>query len=204
MIIQDIVKAVNKLSNRRQSRYFSVDEITEAINDAVLDMFNEGRSEFEKTQVVNDLLRVFKTKATIELTEGEGDLPTDYASLTGFEDNIDVVTDERWGEVKNDVICPADSDYPVLNVYGAKVRVLPNTISSVDINYLKKPTKAVYGKTLSENGRDYMFSEVDSTDVEIPAHRAPELLAKTLKYLGVSLKQTDLTQFELLKNQTDK
>lgn len=204
MIIEDIVKAVGVLSNKQQSRYLNPSQITDAVNDAVLDMFNEGRSLFESTQKVNDLMRVFKKKQTISLTSGEGDLPSDYASLTGFEDNIDVVTDERWGDVKNDVICVPDADYPVLNIYGSKVRVLPTSITSVDINYLKEPTKAVYATTLSGNSRDYIFDEGNSTDVEIPEHRRTELLAKTCKYLGITLNQTALTQFELLKNQTDK
>lgn len=204
MIIEKIVKTVNKLANNGQSRYFSPVEITDAINDGVLDIFNEQRTLFESTQKVNDVMRVFKKKHTISLESGEGDLPSDYASLTGFEGNVDVVTDERWGEVKNDVICVPSADYPVLNIYGGKVRVLPETLSSIDINYLKTPIKAVYATTISVNGRDYIFDEGNSTDVEIPEHRSPEILAKTCKYLGVSLNQADLAQFELLKNQTDK
>jgi hypothetical protein len=204
MIIQDIITQVNLLTNRKQSRYYSPTEIMTAINSSVLDMFNESRSEFEETQKVNDLLRVFKATETISLTSGVGNLASDYASITGFNDNIDLVGDDRWGEVQNDVICSPDADYPVANILGSTIRVLPTSITSVDITYLKTPVNGVYATTLSSNSRDYIFDEGNSTDVEIPEHKSPELLAKTCKYLGIGLSQSDLTQFELLKNQTDK
>lgn len=203
MTIQYIHSFLKTLRNRGQSRYFEPSQITEAVNSAQLDMFNEGRNEFERTQSVNDLMRVFKKKDDISLTAGEGDLPSDYASLTGFDKQVDVIGDGRWGEAKADVVCPATSDYPKVNIYGTKIRVLPESLSSISINYLKKPTDSVYATTLSANGRDRIFDEGNSTDVEIPEQFKTDLLLKTCTYLGISLKDADLSQFEALKKQLE-
>jgi hypothetical protein len=204
MIIEYIHSFIQTLKNRGQARYFTPSQITEAVNSSVLDMFNEGRKDYEQTQVINDLMRVFKADATVSLTAGVGSLPSNYASITGFDKKVDLVDDASWGEIKTDIVCPPATEYPFASVTGSTIKVLPTTIATIGIKYLKKPTDSVYATTTSGDGRSFIFNSGASTDVEIPEHRKTELLAKVCKYLGISLKDADLIQFETIKNQTDK
>jgi len=89
---------------------------------------------------------------------------------------------------------------PIGKIFGSNLLVKPyNGVDSIFIRYLKLPTDTVYAYTI-ENGRDIVFNETGSTDTEYGPLEHTSLVIKTLRYLGISLKDEYLLQFENLKS----
>lgn len=85
----------------------------------------------------------------------------------------------------------------VARVTGSQVEVIPDTIASVSLTYLKKPTIGIYGYTLAGDGRSFVFASGTSTDLNWTDVSFKELSIRSLKYLGIPLRESTLIQFGL-------
>lgn len=91
---------------------------------------------------------------------------------------------------------PTDKAFAA-RVTGSQIEVNPDTLSSVSLTYLKKPTVGVYGYTVAGDGRSFVFSSGDSTDLDWSDVSFKELSIRSLKYLGIPLREELLVQFGL-------
>lgn len=89
---------------------------------------------------------------------------------------------------------------PISRVSGSNLLVKSITgLNSLKISYLKNPPDAVYAYTVI-SGRDLLFDEENSTDTIFKPLDQSALVVKTLRYLGVPLKDSILLQFENMKS----
>jgi len=85
----------------------------------------------------------------------------------------------------------------VARVTGSQVEVNPDTIASVSLTYLKKPTVGIYGYTVAGDGRSFVYDSGTSTDLNWTDVSFKELSMRSLKYLGIPLRESTLIQFGL-------
>ena len=206
MFIEALYNFILFLKNQGQSRYYTPEEVIDALNRAVMDVYENHYRIFQQTQKITDELRVFMVDEDVDIDSGFFSLPELYRHMTNmsaYKSTDEVpstqLTEGEWVKKKGSSYLPATTDYPFHRIFSDKVEVLPNTVSKVRMYYIKKPTKAVYAYTMV-NGRP-VFDEANSTDVEFPEFVHNHLVVQTLKYLGVPLKDAVLMQFEQLQPQ---
>ena len=96
-------------------------------------------------------------------------------------------------------------DYPdgtgaIYTIFRDYIQFSPNNLYSANIIYLKKPDDMVWGYTM--NGAVPEYSEALSTQPEWNDTDMNEIIYLALSYIGVNLKDPDVSQFAQLKTQT--
>jgi hypothetical protein len=210
MDIQGMHEFINDLKNQGQGGYFSPEQIDRALNAASSDKFNEEKRQFELTQSISDDLNPFQKFGTVTLTSGLGDLPADYdyatnaatISVTAALNNlpIDIVRDGEWVNRINDPISVPSAEKPVLIIRN-QIEVVPSSLASFRLYYLRRPVAVVFGYTESDG--DYIYSSGSSTDSDWPESCHVDLCLRALVYLGVILDNDTLIRLKAYKKQTE-
>lgn len=91
-------------------------------------------------------------------------------------------------------------DFPVYTQFRDYIQFYPANLYSANIVYLKKPADMVWGYTM--NGSRPVYSEALSTQPEWNDTDMNEIIYLALSYIGVNLKDPDVSQFANMKTQT--
>lgn len=91
-------------------------------------------------------------------------------------------------------------DFPVYTQFRDYIQFYPANLYSANIVYLKKPADMVWGYTLS--GSRPVYSEALSTQPEWNDTDINEIIYLALSYIGVNLKDPEVSQFANIKTQT--
>lgn len=203
-LLKEIHDLVVFLKNQGQAGSHNPDEIANAANMASRDLFNNLRQEYEKTNIISELLAPFKETGALKKVD-EFALPESFETLTDIETKegypVDQLTDNEWSKRKRDPLLSPETEYPVFRMMNKKLQILPEDVAEVNITYLKKPNAAVYGYTIHSNGRDYVFSADNTTDLEWGEAVKNKLILMTLTYLGIELKDEVLLQIKRFGNE---
>lgn len=215
MFVDKLYNFIVFLKNQGQSRYFTPEEVQDALNRAIMDKYENDYAEFETSQKLSDALSAFKRELDVSKADDRFKFPEKYRHLTDLgcynteDEEIEAVmlTDGEFLKKKNSSFLPPTEEYPFYrtaswnesSVYVRGVEAIPDTISKVKMYYLKEPDEAVYAYTMV-NDRP-VFDEGNSVDPEFPEFVHNHLIVQTLKYLGVPLKDNVLMTFENIQPQ---
>ncbi len=150
MTNNDLYKSLlNILRKESKGLAVSPDAFTDYLKVENLALFNEYCKGIEVSQKVSDALRVFKTSSTRTLTTGSVSAPSDYAHLTAMHVGgdtilIDQVTDEEWVFRQDDELTQPTASYPIGRLADTNIYVLPNTITSITVLYIRNPTEPYF------------------------------------------------------------
>lgn len=92
------------------------------------------------------------------------------------------------------------ADFAIYTQFRDYIQFYPMNLYTANIVYLKKPQDMVWGYTL--NGQILVYSEALSTQPEWSDTDMNEIMYLALSYIGVNLKDPDVTQFANIKTQT--
>ena len=81
---------------------------------------------------------------------------------------------------------------PAYYLKGDKIIVQPNSINSIDVNYIKKPVKVEWNSILILN--DELYDSTNSVDFELHPSEETKLVIKILGLSGITLKDPSLYQ----------
>lgn len=201
---------IDDLKNQGQGGYFSPEQKDRALNAASSDKFNQEKRRFEESQYISDNLNPFQKYATVTLTSGFGPLPADYdyatnaatISVTASLDKqpIDIVREAEWVNRINDPISAPSAAKPVL-ILRSTIEIVPSSLTSFRLYYLRKPVDMVFGYT--ESGGDYIYSVGTSVNSDWPDSCHVDLCLRALTYLGVPLNDDMLVRLKAYKQQTE-
>ena len=163
---------------------------------------------FGFTQKVLDDLQVFITDPTIlSPTNGIAPLPSDYVHWSkiettndGLTREIKVVQDAHWNFRRNRVVAAPTTESPVCRIFNNQVEFLPTTLLDIKLTYLKTPTKAVFAFTLV-NDRP-VYDDANSVDFEWGEDNHIDIIARTLKFLGINLEDETLRLYSAQRVET--
>ena len=213
MFVEDLYNEVRLFMNQGQSQYYSPDDVMIALNRAQKDVYRREYLIFESTQRVTDALRNFKLAVEIDRTnEGEFVLPIDYFNHTNISSMIPDITvdpivynehsgkmftDGEWLEALESELLPPTLEDPKARIIAGNVQVAPLGVSKIKLYYLKRPVDAVYAYDLTND--KIIFKEQGSVDPEFPETSFTDLVVRTMKYLGISMKdQVDVQAEDLI------
>ena len=243
-----VYNAVKDIANKDQRGFVTPSIFNEFAGMAQMNIFNrlfdemitgnrfrrsqlDGPRQFAKAKQIEEDLSTFAKKATLALTSGVTDKPSDFARVISMstigkkilgvqkqalvqlvynEDHIDRI-------INSDLSAPSD-DAPVALV-GNQIEVFPNvntSITSIVLRYYKLPQGILpdtgakttasprFGYTSSVAGVE-TYSSANSVDFELPEQYFTELVHEVAKLIGVNLRDTDVYNYasnEVTKDET--
>jgi hypothetical protein len=169
--------------------------------------FDAGRDK-SRVKQANEDLSYFSKKATISLTTGVGDKPSDLARVISLfttdatAKNLELIYDEEKLEyILRSTLSAPTTTYPIALV-ADDINVFPTSIASVIMRYYKIPQGLVPStgaRTTSSPRFGYtvvagkeVYDATNSVDFELPEHYFAELVVEIAKLIGVNLRDTEV------------
>lgn len=110
------------------------------------------------------------------------------------------VDDFELSNILGSSIVAPTKEYPVLAFYQEGVQYHPKDIGSVDFVYLRRPRKGLWAYTTPTSKPEY--DSANSIDLEWPEQVFNEIAVRILSFVGINLREADLTQYSEGKRQT--
>lgn len=216
---------------RKESKGLAVspDAFTDLLRVENIALFNEEYRVFETTQEITDALRVFKSTDALSFSadgqtqSAKDSLVANYLHVTAIETTagkkVDIVTEEEWVNRRLDAITLPTADYPIARIAGDSVYILPASITTATMYYLKSPTAPFFDYYFDANlnivglsvGQSYTLQAGEvyrdgttsgsktSTTVELEWEEPEQIkiLQRILAKLGVSMDEQLVAQLAM-------
>ena len=218
MTINDIYNAVKFISNKEQKGYIKPSEFNTLAKQAQLELINEKLDKIRKykslertgtnyrgsTEDVEDFyneIGVLSTEATLTYNSNKFQYPADVMYIQwliyesgGIPTPIEIVDKHNVNHVLRSNLVAPSADYPIAIRTSGGYEVFPTSItSSVKLQYYKEPASPVWGYQAS--GDDYIYNSNTSTEFELPDSCHNDIIIKILKYVGINLRDADLSSY---------
>jgi hypothetical protein len=224
MTIDQVYKFVDFIIKKSNAGgYLSPEEFNLIINRAQIQYFNKlygnqndyrydrpvPKIAYAITEKISNSLSPFlsdSTSLTID-SAGKVDIPSDLfqtVSLThtidGVEYEITRVEQDRIANNLSSYYDAPTADYPIYAQLRTKFQFYPKNLGTANLFYLKKPTDMVWAYT-TVAGRP-VYNSGSSVQPLWKDMDMNEIIYIALSYIGVNLKDGDVSQFAQLKTQT--
>ncbi len=173
------------------------------------------RIAYEVTQKISDDLRAFKKQPNVILdSAGHLALPSDYVHLISLRyktgTNVSGVVVPKYIDIKivdedkeyyrlGSTIVPPTKKHPIGVLKSNYVQIYPTNITTVQLSYLSQPPKPVWGYTMVNNRP--VFNSATSVDLLWPDVVINDIVILALSYVGISIKDGDLSQYTQIQKQ---
>ncbi len=215
--VKSLVDEVRQYANQSQSLYFSPEEMTTAINRAQTDKYRSDYSIFESNQMITDSMRNFKR--TVDIPIGLDSLfpiPDDYYNVTNLSSLLadplstpenplpdkeysgKVFTDGEFLDAAESELLPPENEFPKARIINSNIQILPQTVTKIRLYYLSQPVDVVYAYDLV--GDKIIFKDQGSVDSDYPNSESSDIIARTLVYLGITMREEILVGAEKIIN----
>jgi hypothetical protein len=224
MTIDQVYKFVDFIIKKSNSGgYLTPDEFNLIINRAQIQYFNKlygnqndyrydrpvPKIAYAITEKISNSLSPFLSDSTALVIDGNGqvNIPSDLfqtVSIThtidGIEYEITRVEQDRIANNLSSYYDAPTSDFPIYSQLRTKFQFYPKDLATASLFYLKKPTDMVWGYT-TVSGRP-VYNSGTSVQPLWKDMDMNEIIYIALSYIGVNLKDPDVSQFAQLKTQT--
>jgi hypothetical protein len=224
MTIDQVYKFVDFIIKKSNSGgYLTPDEFNLIINRAQIQYFNKlygnqndyrydrpvPKIAYAITEKISNSLSPFLSDSTALVIDGNGqvNIPSDLfqtVSIThtidGVEYEITRVEQDRIANNLSSYYDAPTSDFPIYSQLRTKFQFYPKNLATASLFYLKKPTDMVWGYT-TVSGRP-VYNSGTSVQPLWKDMDINEIIYIALSYIGVNLKDGDVSQFAQLKTQT--
>lgn len=177
--------------------YVSPDKIDQEVNAESMNLWLKYTPLFEKDSDIAAILDPFKTPETVALVSGQGTMVAAFQRPIGVFDDIasrkiEIVDIAMWADRINHPLKAPNTDYPVCRFENKKIFVIPTSLATCTVYYLKYPTTAVYA--FSQVGTRYVYDEANSVDFEWPVQTHDMIMNRVLQNLGLNMREVMLIQ----------
>ena len=111
------------------------------------------------------------------------------------------VDDSELTNILGSSIVAPDEKHPVLTFYQEGVQYHPKNLGAVNFVYFRRPRKPEWSFTTTAQGRP-VYDRANSIDLEWPEQVFNEIAIRILSFVGVNLREGELTQYSEGKRQT--
>lgn len=226
-MINDVFLTVNSLLNKDDNGYVSPEEFNIFANLAQKSIFDgyfaqENRDRLRKASSMTNRgysnldfatrEKIAQFAADVTVTKDVNNkfiLPTDTYFIE--DDGIlsaagKVVTETPrhiFGYLKNSGATPS-ATFPVYEKYAGYIKILPDTITSVDIKYLRQPKMPKWTYTVVSGTEMYDPTNGSFQDFEIHPSEFSRLVVTILSYCGMNIREEQVVEVaEALKDKID-
>jgi len=124
------------------------------------------------------------------------------SSTTTIEKTVGIkpVDDSELNKLLSSSIVAPTLEFPILAFFEDGIQYYPKTLSSAELTYLHRPTVPFWDSTLVDDRP--VYSPGGSTDLEWSEQVFNEIAVRILAFVGVNLREAELTQYSEGKRQT--
>jgi hypothetical protein len=222
MLIDKVYSAVSQLANKDQvsgiltpAEYNKYAELAQ--RDYIEENYNPqtGKLGYESTFKNTDDLSDLKVPLSIIVNSGRATMPDDYLHFSsaygtfifgnrGRVTPIDLVREGEWAERLASEVNKPSKSFPIMKSMGSYFEVYPQSVTNINLTYLKVPQQPWWNYTLS--GSTPVFSSAAgtvanpnsgvasgaSTDFTLGEGAYNSLVQKILQYIGIEIRENDL------------
>lgn len=162
------------------------------------------------TEKISNSLSPFITDPIVLTVDSTGKaiIPTDLfqtvvitKTINGIENEITRVEQDRVANNLTSYYDAPETSFPIYTQLKTKFQFYPKDLAQVNIVYLKQPTDMVWGYTIGVGGRP-VYNSATSVQPEWKDMDMNEIIYLALSYIGVNLKDPEVSQFANVKTQT--
>ena len=106
---------------------------------------------------------------------------------------VDRVEKSKLSYLLSSPMTAPSATFPIYYITGENINVNPNTLSSVDIDYISVPSNPVWNSTVDQNGA-LTYSSSGSVDFTLHSSSEVDLILGILRYAGVVIKDPSVIQ----------
>lgn len=144
------------------------------------------------------------TEDALTETSGAYTLPDDHAYLDDITDSDGTSLELTKGRKDFNIVKNyATSDYPVCYLTGSTLKTYPIGLGELTISYLRQPLKPKWTYTVVGNNELFNQSASDFVDADIHPTEEDEIVAKVLLACGINLKENDIVNVSMQKEQQE-
>jgi hypothetical protein len=193
--------------DKSKNDWYPPGELDNTLDDAQLELFTQLAPQYGATQKVHDSLLPFKEEYGFSNAASPGGLitlPANYQHLLAVETQIldgtttlylaaELLNESQISTRRSSQLIPLSVKTPVcLLKKGKKVQLYPAVPSAGTVYYLRKPAAPVFVYT--PNGRQLVYNQNASTQLEWDDPSIEKIIYKTLSLLGINLKDGEAIQ----------
>ena len=221
--IDRVYQTVQRILNKEQRGYLPPVEFNLFANQAQNEIFQSyfslrnyvasNSSDYSDIQTnVEEKISLFENEETISsstFNNPAGNTTANYfAYPSNFYSLINVlvgnyaateVPNKKLSYIKRSKYTAPTAKTPVFSRHEGGLVMAPTTVTSVDINYIRIPTKVNWAYT-TVNSKP-LYNADNSTNFELHFSEMTELVLKVCQYAGVSTKSVDVAQATAQKEQ---
>ena len=210
--IDTVYQRVLTLANKEQRGYITPQEFNLFANQIQMDILeqyfydiNQWSRQHGNSTEYSDMLRVISEKLSClnillpnqPVANGVISVANDIYKLGSIcvSDSQVVIEEVNHNEYKSMQLSPLTRPTVSRPIYVNRnngLSIYPNTISSVDVSYIKKPVKAEWAYVVVNDKA--LYNDNISVDFELHASEESELVYKILMLSGIAIEKPELTQ----------
>jgi len=218
--IDTVYQRVLALANKEQRGYITPQEFNLFANQAQMDIFEQyfydraqfGRIPGNKTMyadpidILEEKIEIFHRSGTVVGSNGVFGLATSsntqgfyrlkqvrYNNPTlGHGVKVEKLTHDKITIANISPLTAPTLKRPAYYLKNSRIIVFPNSINSIDVNYIKKPTTVQWNGYDTPSGQ--LYNETESTSFELHPSEEPNLVLNILKLAGIAMKDASLYQ----------
>lgn len=209
--IADIVDFVQYICRKERGIFITPAQCTSNLDAGQLDSFEEYFKLYGENQVIHDALRPFRVYYQFTSdSSGFVTFPSDYLHLVGTAFTVSGSTvneitfpneDEFISALKSQ-LRPVSLSDPIARDTDTGFSLYPQSTQIGFFTYLKRPDTPVYGYT--QLGRVITYDPNTSTQLEWSDVYINNIIAKSLRYVGINMTEPEISQFAEMYNQETK
>jgi hypothetical protein len=225
--VDKVYKSVLLILNKEQRGYLTPDQFNKIAAQVQLELLESAYYKYnkelvkKKSGVINtdyaDLSKVEKEKIdvfartqTLTVTSGNSSLPTDMYRLVNLTvsnttDQVEEVTKSDWNYIMASKLTTPSSKYPIYYRQLDSIKVFPSTLTSLTIDYVKKPSDPVWAYSINASANNmYIYQPTatgtgvipitGSNNFELHPSEETSLIIGILAYAGVTIKDPTIAQ----------
>lgn len=161
---------------------------------------------------IREKLLLYLSEATIPVDGSTFPLPSDLRYFDSVYDSNDTEIEmcknmREFKQLKNFIHTAPTTSYPIGIKKGDLLEVLPTTIVSITLAYLRQPAIPKWTYTIVDGVELFNPSAVDFQDIDMHIGEEENIIRRVLLHFGINLKEDDiqraLQQQEVVETQTE-
>jgi hypothetical protein len=213
--VNKVYRVVLSILNKEQRGYLTPDQFNRLGRQAQLDLFEKSFYDYNRQltkrniQGVNseygdiadnieEKIDLFAESSTQSISSGSFSAPADlYRTIqlvkTDRLTEIEKIKKSEYVYLGSSKLTQPSVDFPVYYFDNQQFNVLPNTLTSCVIDYIRRPADPTWAFTVGGSGQ-YIYDSGNSQDFEIHESDETDLVLKILAYAGVVIKDPTVIQ----------
>jgi len=211
--VDTVYKKVLSILNKESRGFLTPGEFEKIGSQVQLDLLDKAFYEYNRAIVkqsagrggdgyadipkkIQDKIDPFYATTDITLTSGVGTLPTFYNIISISADSrttdIERVEKAKLSFLLSSPLTTPSTTFPVYYITGSTLTVNPNSLTSITMDYISKPSDPVWN--YSTDSTTGAFTYTTGTDFGLHVSEEVDLVLGILKYAGVIIKDPSIIQ----------